>query len=64
MLADMLQYHALNKRLVIVVLEGVIQTVFPEHHFDVVFKKLHSKSSRIRNDLKNSQRTSADLRRN
>ena len=64
MLFDMLQYHALNKRLVIVILEGVIQTVFPQHHFDVVFKKLHSKSSRIRNDLKNSQRTSADLRRN
>ena len=64
MLFDLLQYQALNKRLVIVILEGVIQTVFPQHHFDVVFKKLHSKSSRIRNDLKNSQRTSADLRRN
>ena len=63
MLFDLLQYQALNKRLAIVILEGVIQTVFPQHHFDVVFKKLHSKSSRIRNDLKNSQRTSADLRR-
>ena len=64
MLADMVQYQALNKRLVIIIIEGAIQTVFPDHHFDVVFKKLHSKSSRLRNDLKNSQRTSADLRRN
>ena len=63
MLFNMLQYHALNKRLVIVILEGIIQTVFPEHKFETIFKKLHSKSSRIRDDLKLSQRTSADLRR-
>ena len=62
MLFDMLQYHALNKRLVIVILEGIIQTVFPEHKFETIFKKLHSNSSRIRDDLKLSQRTSADLR--
>ena len=63
MLYDMLQYHALNKRLVILIFEGIIMTLFPEHKFEDIFKKLHSKSSRIRNDLKLSQRTSADLRR-
>ena len=30
MLFEMLQFPTLNKRLVIVVLEGVIKTVFPE----------------------------------
>jgi len=63
MLFDMLQYHALNKRLVIVILEGIIITLFPEHKFKNIFKKLHSNSSRIRNDLRLSQRTTADLRR-
>jgi len=63
MLFEMLQYPALNKRLVIVILEGAIKTIFPDHLFDLVFQKLHSRSSRVRNDLKNSQRTSSDLRR-
>ena len=30
MLFEMLQFPSLNKRLVIVILEGVIKTVFPE----------------------------------
>ena len=30
MLFEMLQFGSLNKRLVIVILEGVIKTVFPE----------------------------------
>ena len=63
MLFEMLQYPALNKRLVIAVLEGAIITIFPEHDFSLVFQKLHSRSSRIRNDLKNSQRSSSDLKR-
>eukprot|EP00092_Neocalanus_flemingeri_P066160 GFUD01080570.1.p1 GENE.GFUD01080570.1~~GFUD01080570.1.p1 ORF type:complete len:213 (+),score=60.20 GFUD01080570.1:41-640(+) len=63
MLFEMLQYPALNRRLVIVILEGGIQTIFPDHDFNLVFQKLHSRSSRVRNDLKNSQRTSSDLRR-
>jgi len=63
MLFEMLQYPTLNKRLVIVILEGVICTVFPEQDFSSIFLKLHSRSSRIRDDLKNSHRTSLDLRR-
>eukprot|EP00092_Neocalanus_flemingeri_P008846 GFUD01009520.1.p1 GENE.GFUD01009520.1~~GFUD01009520.1.p1 ORF type:complete len:981 (+),score=238.89 GFUD01009520.1:139-3081(+) len=63
MLFEMLQFPALNRRLVIVILEGGIQTIFPDHDFNLVFNKLHSRSSRVRNDLKNSQRTSSDLRR-
>ena len=35
----------------------------PPQDFTSVFQKLHSRSSRIRNDLKNSHRTSVDLRR-
>ena len=35
----------------------------PPQDFTSVFQKLHSRSSRIRNDLKNSHRTSIDLRR-
>ena len=63
MLFEMLQYPALNKRLVIAILEGAIKTIFPEHDFNLVFQKLHSRSSRVRNDLKNSQRSSSDLKR-
>jgi len=63
MLFEMLQFPTLNKRLVIVILEGAIKTIFPEQDFTSVFQKLHSRSSRIRNDLKNSHRTSVDLRR-
>jgi len=63
MLFEMLQFPSLNKRLVIVILEGIIKTVFPEQDFNSIFLKLHSRSSRIRNDLKNSHRTSLDLRR-
>jgi len=63
MLFEMLQHPSLNKRLVIVILEGVIQEVFPEHDFASVFQKLHSRSSRVRNELKNSKRSPSDLRR-
>ena len=62
-LFDMLQHPTTNKRLVIVIIESALQVVFPEHQFGPVLRKLHSRSSRIRDDLKNSQRTPADLRR-
>jgi sorting nexin-13 len=63
MLFEMLQHASLNKRLVIVILEGVIRTIFPDHDFSSVFQKLHSRSSRVRNELKNSKRSPSDLRR-
>ena len=56
MLFDMLQHPVLNKRLGIVILEGILETLFNEQDFKVIFQKLHSRSSRVRNELKNSQR--------
>jgi len=56
MLFDMLQHPVLNKRLGIVILEGILETLFNEQEFKVIFQKLHSRSSRVRNELKNSQR--------
>ncbi|XP_021363849.1 sorting nexin-13-like isoform X2 [Mizuhopecten yessoensis] len=43
---DMFQYKGLNKRLVYVCLEGVVQTLFPENKFVELFEKLHSRSNR------------------
>lgn len=62
MIFEMLQYSTLNRRLVIVLLEGVISLLFPKHKFQDMFEKLHSRSGRARNDYKNSQRTASDLR--
>jgi len=63
MLFEMLQYPALNKRLIIAILEEALKTLFPEHNFPPVLQKLHSRSSRVRNDLKNAKRSSSDLKR-
>ena len=63
MLFDMLQHPVLNKRLGIVILEGILETLFHEQDFKTIFQKLHSRSSRVRNELKNSQRKHSDLRR-
>ena len=62
MLFDMLQHPVLNKRLGIVILEGILETLFHEQDFKDIFQKLHSKSSRVRNELRNSQRK-VDIRR-
>eukprot|EP00088_Acartia_fossae_P061602 TRINITY_DN74053_c0_g1_i1.p1 TRINITY_DN74053_c0_g1~~TRINITY_DN74053_c0_g1_i1.p1 ORF type:complete len:172 (-),score=15.71 TRINITY_DN74053_c0_g1_i1:50-523(-) len=62
MIFNMLQYSTLNRRLVIVLLEGLLLILFPNHNFKEMFIKLHSRSERTRDDLKNSQRTSTDLR--
>ena len=45
---DMFQYRSLNRRLVYVVLEGVIETLFPQNKFKELFRKLHSQSDRLR----------------
>ena len=63
MLFDMLQHPVLNKRLGIVILEGILETLFHEQDFKTIFQKLHSRSSRVRNELRNSQRKHSDLRR-
>ena len=45
---DMFQYRSLNRRLVYVCLEGVIETLFPQNKFKELFRKLHSQSSRLK----------------
>lgn len=63
MLFDLLQHSQLNKRLALVLLEGMLDTIFHEQDFPALFQKLHSRSGRVRNELRNSQRKHADLRR-
>ncbi|KAK3588903.1 hypothetical protein CHS0354_007052 [Potamilus streckersoni] len=45
---DMFQHKSINKRLVYVILEGVIETLFPQNKFPELFCKLHSKSPRLK----------------
>ena len=61
MIFDMLQRPVLNKRLGIAILEGVIRTLFQNQEFEAIFQKLHSRSVRVKNELKNSQRTFRDI---
>ena len=51
-----LQHPVLNKRLGIVIFEGVLELLFQEQDFKTIFQKLHSRSTRVRNELKNSKR--------
>ena len=57
------QHPVLNKRLGIVILEGILELLFQEQDFKTIFQKLHSRSTRVRNELRNSQRKYADIRR-
>ena len=63
-LFDMLQHPVLNKRLTVVLLEAVLDTVFGEQDLPAIFQKLHSRSGRLKNELRNSQRKHSDLRVN
>ena len=47
---NMFQNKTLNKRLVYVCLEGMIQTLFPHNKFPELFTKLHSHSERSRSN--------------
>ncbi|CAB4057842.1 SNX13 [Lepeophtheirus salmonis] len=62
-LFDMIQHPILNKRLVFVAFEGILKTLFDEQNFSDLFYKLHSRSSRVKNELKNSQRMQINVRR-
>lgn len=44
---NMFQYKTLNKRILYVVLEGVLITLFPDNKFQDLFRKLHSRSTRV-----------------
>ncbi|KDR10032.1 Sorting nexin-13 [Zootermopsis nevadensis] len=60
---ELFQHPVLNRRLLYVLLEGILETLFPQHNLSQVFRKLHSRSGRVRDDFKTSQRTRSDLRR-
>ena len=62
-LFDMLQHPVLNKRLSLVLLEGVLDTMFREQRLPELFARLHSRSGRVRNEWKNSQRKHVDLKK-
>jgi len=50
MIFDMLQRPVLNKRLGVVILEGVVKTLFRNSQFEAIFQKLHSRSNRVKGD--------------
>jgi hypothetical protein len=60
---ELFQHPVLNRRLLYVLLEGILETLFPQHNLSQIFRKLHSRSGRVRDDFKTSQRTRSDLRR-
>ena len=47
---NMFQHQRLNKRLVYVILEGMLETLFTDNKFPEVFRKLHSRSQRVKKD--------------
>ncbi len=47
---NMFQHARLNRRLAYVVLEGMLETLFPDNKFPEVFRKMHSRSPRVRKD--------------
>ena len=55
---NMFQHERLNKRLVYVIFEGMLETLFPDNKFDDVFRKIHSRSPRVK---KNSATTTASV---
>lgn len=44
--SEALQNERLNRRLLYVILERFLSTMFPENHFEKIFPLLHSKSPR------------------
>ncbi|XP_051519396.1 sorting nexin-13-like isoform X4 [Myxocyprinus asiaticus] len=44
---DMFQHQPMNRRLVYVFLEGILETLFPQYKFPELFQKLHSRSPRV-----------------
>ena len=44
----MFQHPVLNRRMAYVILEGLLETVFPDNEFQEVFRKMHSRSPRVK----------------
>lgn len=59
----MFQYQTLNKRLMYVILEGILETLFPDNKFPEVFRKMHSRSPRVVRDKPNSPKMKMPHRR-
>ena len=55
---NMFQHKNLNKRLVYVFIEGMLDTLFPQNKFLDIFRKLHSKSPRQKSDYRSSSKES------
>lgn len=49
---NMFQHAKLNRRLVYVMLEGLLETIFPDNKFQETFRKLHSQSPRLKKQNK------------
>ena len=45
---NMLQHARLNRRLAYVVLEGLLDTIFPDNKLQNTFRKIHATSPRIK----------------
>ncbi|XP_063234403.1 sorting nexin-13-like isoform X2 [Bacillus rossius redtenbacheri] len=60
---DLFQRPVLNKRLLYVLLEGILELLFPQHGLPRIFRKLHARSPRVRDDFQASHRSKTDLRR-
>ncbi|XP_041367207.1 sorting nexin-13-like isoform X2 [Gigantopelta aegis] len=58
----MSQHKHLNKRLIYVCLEGVLETLFPTNKFHALFRKLHSKSKRVKEGGREKMDTFCDSR--
>ena len=54
MLFDMLQHPVLNKRLGIVILEGILETLFHEQDFKTIFPEKYTKPQYCGNDDRNN----------
>lgn len=57
---NMFQHERLNKRLAYVILEGMLETLFPENKFEDVFRKIHSRSPRVKKNAAAAASTGSD----
>ena len=60
---ELFQRPVLNRRLLLVLIEGLISALFPEKRLANALATLHSRSPRVRDDFRTSQRSRTDLRR-
>ncbi|KAK2144441.1 hypothetical protein LSH36_757g01003 [Paralvinella palmiformis] len=58
---NMFQHRTLNKRLVYVILEGILETLFPDHKFPEVFRTIHSRSPRVKKEAERNANISTGV---